>query len=415
MGPKPNSHRTSIPFVKSPQKEVILTNEDDDDYLSEKETTYIDTNSLRGAASLSRAEIATFIDHPVSQKLANMLNAMSRDEKIETLKLKIKDIVEKLRFESKIKEDIMVKAEQMIIHLKKIDELDANEIAIATITPILQSYGWSLKKITQVIETIDKRFAAVKDLEIAVNPEHEIKTDKINNQIKVTINGEPRNFKILNNENMTTKLLKIPVYATDNDKVLEIQGAKICIQHKKDGNENIKLVCRTNSKRLQIIDAHRARLQLGDSFELLKLLKKVKLNSTVAQSNIMHQEINAKLLLRRYWTDKLPVTEHLLTYAGVLAQFRTKYSELFMTKYEKEEVRKRLMTAKENDVLLRSPKSLAEEAILQTDEEIWSSIPSMKKATIRRIAEERGLSKEDLKYTGIKGFVVKSELKKWKV
>lgn len=404
-----------------------MTNSEDD-YLTEEETIlkyYSDTNSAKGAASLSRSEVETFLGHAASWKLVNMLNAASRDTKTEALLLKVGSIIERLPIDTKAKETIKLKAEQLALALRKNEELNTNEVAVATIIKILRDYGWSFERITRTLAAIDKRLAAVKDLYVAVKLERTVIpydnssrnnsiSDGISNQVRVTINGEPRYVKILNNGNLTTRLLRVPVYMMDDGGLLEIHGARICITHERNESGSVELVCRTDSKRLQIVDAHRAVLMLRDSFEPLKLLKRVELGD-IALKNASQRKIDASLFLRRYWTDKLPVTEHLLAYAGVLAQFRARYSELFTAKFEKEEVWRRLTTARENDVLLRSPKSLAEEAIFQADEEVWLSIPPMKRATIRRIAEERGLSKEDLKYTGIKGFIVKSELKRWEV
>jgi hypothetical protein len=416
----------------------------EDDYLTEEETIstyYSDTNSAKGAASLSRSEVETFLGHAASRKLVNMLNAASRDTKTEALLLKVRGIVERLPVDAKAKETIQLKAEQLALALRKNEELNTNEVAVATIIKILREYGWSFERITRTLAAIDKRLAAVKDLYVVVKLERTVMlydnssrnrgagsgqiieqydnssrnngvSDGVSNRVRVSINGEPRYVKILNNGNLTTRLLRIPVYMMDDGGLLEIHGARICITHERNEAGSVKLVCRTDSKRLQIIDAHRAVLMLRDSFEPLKLLKRVELGD-IALKTAAQRRIDACLFLRRYWTDKLPITEHLLAYAGVLAQFRARYSELFTAKFEKEEVWRRLTAARENDVLLRSPKSLAEEAIFQADDEVWSSLPTVRKAAIRRVAEERGLSKEDLKYTGIKGFIVKSELKRW--
>lgn len=236
------------------------------------------------------------------------------------------------------------------------------------------------------------------------------------------------------------RLLRVRAYATDDGKLLEVSGASICAsleRRKKEGGRAAKAFCPSDPRRLEILDAHSAVVKLagggGRSFEALKLMERVELGrgdlkwlrwrAGAPYEPPFHQGANTsgsgpasqervRLLLRRYRTEKLPLTEYLANGAGALMKLRTKYCERFAERFDPASVRERLKrhTEEDEDPLLRSPRLLAHEAIRQADEEVFDSLPEHLRLTVRRLAAERNLHGS---YVGVRGFLVECELKVW--
>jgi hypothetical protein len=410
---------------------------------------FSDTNSIRGAASLNPREMSKAIgakERHLSQRQTNMLNAQSRDPR-ESLLLKVRDVVGRLGLDPAVREGVIEKVEILAARMKRrVNEdgdssrpLKEKEAAlVATIRVMQQGYGWSIDQVARKISEADRRIVAIDDLKVNVMLDDTIVTNgDSSGGVSARVGGEERGVKVLDSGARARRRLRVRAYATDDGKLLEISGASICasLERRKKEGGGARAFCPSDPRRLEVLDAHRAVVQLagggGSSFEALKLVERVELlgesapnrptcgagstyepSSAVAAPSSVGSHERVKLLLRRYWTEKLPLTEYLASGAGVLMTLRTRYGERFVERFDPARVRERLRshTGEDGDPLLRSPRLLAHEAIRQADEEVFASLPEHLKLTVKRLAAERNLHGA---YVGVRGFLVESELKAW--
>ena len=401
----------------------------------EAEGGFSDTNSPRGAASYSRRDVGRIVHRPVSQRYANKLNADSRDAAEENLVTKIRECVFQFGLEQRGRESFQQEAEGWARRVKKDGEATETEIAFFAVLKTARARGWSFEKAVERLAVVDRRVAAVDDLRIGVLLEKPALLGLGGNnsggdraedaKVSVRVGGEQRDVEEFQNGAKVNRLLRIPVYTTDDGKVLELRGALLFVT-----KVNGRSVCEGGEKRLEVRDAHTAVVRVGRSFALLKLLKKIELSEGYTPPPAVEAPA-VGLFLRRFWTERLPLTEDFLREAGMLALFRSKYSELFRREFDAAGIKEELEKASWDEgkkcwvvagrdgrtregPLLRSPRILAREVLLAADAEVWSATPPYAKVTVVRLADERELSDDDRKYTGRKGFVVKSELKVWR-
>ena len=413
---------------------------------------FSDTNSVRGAASLNPREMSRAIGakgRHLSQKQTNMLNAQSRDPR-ESLLLKVRDVVGRLGLDPAVRDGVIERVEVLAARMKRsADEdegsphvLKEKEAAlVATIRVMQQSYGWSIDQVARKVSEADRRIVAVDDLKVNVILEDAIvTTGDSSGGVSAWVGGEERGMKVLDNGGGARRLLRVRAYATDDGEVLEVSGASICagLERRKKEGGRARAFCRSDPRRLEVLDAHSAIVRLagggGNSFEALKLVERVELgggdsNPLICGDGSTHERFSlkasapanpgsvgsherVKLLLRRYRTEKLPLTEYLASGAGALMKLRTRYGERFAEKFDPISVRERLKnhSGEDGDPLLRSPRLLAHEAIRQADEEVFVGLPEHLKLTVKRLAAERNVRGT---HAGVRGFLVENELKAW--
>ncbi|MDG7022925.1 MAG: hypothetical protein JRN45_00230 [Nitrososphaerota archaeon] len=374
--------------------------ESDEEHLTDEKPTYSETNSVRGAASLSPRQMAKALGgrkEGIGRKETNMLNAVSRDTKTESLQLRIRGTVGGLGVGQRLEEAIQGKAEQYAQQMRSAGMAEC-DVAFTAVAKVMRDYGWSFEKIVEKAAAMDRRIAAVNDLRLSVLPDRR-------RRVMVKIGGWERTTKAFEDGTTATRLLRVPLYATDDGELLELKGAVMCTHVGRHKSGGAKLVCVTEERRLDVLDARRAVVRTGRSFEMLKLMERVKLSEGVALAEGPAGNERTNLLLKRYWTEKLPLTEYLLANVGALMRFRTRYSELFREKFDREKVGQRLRDPPKGEPLLRTPRLLAREALAQADKEVFECQSGPQKTKVRRLAEERGLR--------VEGFVVWSELKGW--
>jgi hypothetical protein len=445
--------------------------ENDPDYITDEETTsgsaqgYTDGSNVRGAASLKPREMSKAIGgnkgRRFSQRYTNMLNAASRDAG-ESLFLKVRELVEQLGLDPTVKEAVNEKAEALAARMRKNGGSDVkeNEVALAACIRVMQGCGWSLRRIAERLAKADRKILAVEDLRVGVIilPKGKMvpngNRSSGNAGLSVRVGGEERRVEVLNNGVAFTKLLRVPVFATDDGKLIEFAGASIWTREERSSKlvcsscrkptmtvsesgemacskcggtvwereaAGSKVLCPSEPRRLEVLDAHRAVVKIGDSFESLKLIKRVELRSEhsplsperPADKGVRQEE--ARLLLRRYSTEELPLTEYLANSVGALMQLRAKFAERFVERFDPANIKERLKNHQDADEgpLLRSPRLLAHEALYQADEEVFAALPKHKQLTVARLAMERGVGERDRKRAGTVGFLVESELKAW--
>ena len=412
---------------------------------------FSDTNSVRGAASLNPREMSRAIGakgRHLSQKQTNMLNAQSRDPR-ESLLLKVRDVVGRLGLDPAVRDVVIERVEVLAARMKRsADEdegsphvLKEKEAAlVATIRVMQQSYGWSIDQVARKVSAADRRLVAVDDLKVNVILEDAIVTNgDSSGGVSARVGWELRGVKVLDDGGRARKLLRVRAYATDDGELLEVSGASICasLERRKKEGRGARAFCPSDPRRLEVLDAHRAIVRLagggGNSFEALKLVERVELGgsnpnrlirgagstyepaspqASASDSGSAGGHERVKLLLRRYRTEKLPLTEYLASGAGALMKLRTRYGERFAERFDPAGVRERLKnhSGEEGDPLLRSPRLLAHEAIRQADQEVFASLPEHLKLTVKRLAVERNLHGA---HVGVRGFLVESELKAW--
>ena len=314
----------------------------------EAEAGFSDTNSPRGAASYSRQDVGRIVHRSVSQRYANKLNADSRDAAEENLVMKIREFVFQFGLEQRGRESFQQEAEGWARRVKKDGEATETEIALYAVLKTARARGWSFERAVERLAVVDRRVAAVEDLRIAVLLEKPAPPGPGGNsgggdraddaKVSVRVGGEQRGVEEFQSDAKVTRLLRIPVYTTDDGKVLELRGASLWITKVKG-----RSVCEGGEKRLEVRDAHTAVVRVGRSFALLKLLKKIELGEGYTPPPV-DQAPAVGLLLRRFWTGRLPLTEDFLREAGMLALFRSKYSGLFRREFDaagiKEELEK---------------------------------------------------------------------------
>ena len=98
---------------------------------------------------------------------------------------------------------------------------------------------------------------------------------------------------------------------------------------------------------------------------------------------------------------------------GILQKIQLLYAKKLKEKLEASGFNKRLEKVKDGESYTKTPRLLAEEALLEADAEVWQTLPWHTKSCIRRLALMR-CNKSDLKTVGLSGAVVRSELKGWR-
>jgi hypothetical protein len=381
---------------------------DDEWDITDGETTYIEHNSPYGAASHTQQDISSILKRPVSKKTTNWANAVTRDSSTEALQLQVKQVVEKLGLQRKA---VLIEQEATKLRASGMKVQDAVYAATAQ---VLQESGWNIRRIAQTLGEMNRKLLRVKDLVITIIPEASncLRADNHasncwhanNHTVSVLINGEQREAKLFNYNGKLK--LRIKLYETDNGKVLEVRGAKLAAVPAQE-----KWVSPDERRRLKVLDEHRGILTTDESFELFRLMKQA---GFVRKASVRPEPSTR---LNAIWytcsVDKLPLTKMIAQEAGILQKIQLLYAKKLKEKLDASGFNKRLEKVKDGESYTKTPRLLAEEALLEADAEVWQTLPWHTKSCIRRLALMR-CNKSDLKTVGLSGAVVRSELKGWR-
>jgi len=196
-------------------------------------------------------------------------------------------------------------------------------------------------------------------------------------RISVTVAGAQRRFKVwpLSKGGRNCFSVIVPLYEYD-------AGALIAVH-------NATLV-RVADRRMSVVDAHTLRLKrcFSKSFRIFKLMKEVVVDGELELPD------KSMAYIRRYSLSSLPLTERIAKEAGCAGRLQSRFEQLFKQALARG--------------MGRSPRSLAKEAMLQADTEIYSSLSPEAKASVALAAAQAGVT---LRKNG--GLVVVSELKRW--
>jgi len=374
---------------------------DDEWDITDGETTYIEHNSPYGAASHTQQDISSILKRPVSKKTTNWANAVTRDSSTEALQLQVKQVVEKLGLQRKA---VLIEQEATKLRASGMKVQDAVYAATAQ---VLQESGWNTRRIAQTLGEMNRKLLRVKDLVVTIIPDNNHASNcrrADNHAVSVLINGEQREAKLFTYNGKLK--LRVKLYETDNGKVLEVKGAKLAAVPTQE-----KWVSPDERRRLTILDEHRGILTTDESFELFRLMKQA---GFVRKANV-RTEPSTRLNVVWYTCsiDKLPLTKLIMQEAGILQKIQLLYAKKLKEKLDASGFNKRLEKVKDGESYTKTPRLLAEEALLEADAEVWKTLPWHTRCCVRRLALMR-CNKSDQKTTGLFGAVVRSELKGWR-
>jgi hypothetical protein len=196
-------------------------------------------------------------------------------------------------------------------------------------------------------------------------------------RISVTVAGSQRRFKVwpLNKGGRNCFSVCVPLYECDAGALIQVHKATLV---------------RVADKRVSVVDTHTLRLKrcFSKSFRIFKLMKEVVIDGELELPD------KSMAYMRRYSLSSLPLTARIAKEAGCAGRLQSRFEQLF---------RQSLIRG-----MGRSPRSLAKEAMLQADLEIYSSLSPEEKASVALAAAQAGVT---LRKNG--GLVVVSELKGW--
>jgi hypothetical protein len=384
----------------------------DGDLTGEETTSYVEHNSPRGAASYTQREVSEILKRSVSKKTTNWVNAVTRDQTEEGLQLLIRMVVEKLPTQTNHREEKEQLISQEAARLRAAG-MKTSDSVFAAAARVLRQTGWSTKQVARALGEADRRLLQVDDLVVTVIPLHDCgRAHNHADEITVWVDGERREAKLF--ELAGKPKLRITLYETDSGKLLEVRGAALAAT--RGAEKDAEWVSLDDPRRLKILDAHRALLTTGQSFELFRLLKKAEFAE--APRAVSGPPSREPTVLNSLWRtcsiEKLPITHEIMYEAGVLQKVKLLYAQKLREKLDASSFRKRLEGAKDGEAHTKTPRLLAEEALLEADAEVFAALPWHTRSCIRRLALEKCSNKSDLKTAGLSGAVVRSELKGWR-
>jgi hypothetical protein len=196
-------------------------------------------------------------------------------------------------------------------------------------------------------------------------------------RISVTVAGAQRTFKVwpLNKGGRNCFSICVPLYEYDAGALIQVHKATLV---------------RIADKRVSLVDTHTLRLKrcFSKSFRIFKLMKEVVVDGELELPD------KSMVYMRRYSLSSLPLTERIAREAGCAGRLQSRFEQLFKQSLARG--------------MGRSPRSLAKEAMLQADAEIYSSLSPEAKASAALAAAQAGVTRRK---NG--GLVVVSELKGW--
>ncbi|MGH9919245.1 MAG: hypothetical protein ACRD6W_10335, partial [Nitrososphaerales archaeon] len=164
--------------------------------------------------------------------------------------------------------------------------------------------------------------------------------------------------------------LRIPVFVPDSDALIELKNAILTRRG-------------YDARRVMLLGPSEFRLKVDErSFELFKVREEARL------SGGMGGGLDLPSALRKYSISKLPVTERLLGESGLLVRVSAEYTKRFSLKVANGQG--------------RSPKKLAEEALVEACERV---VPVALSDLVIR--------KYHLKSSSMRSLIVKTELANW--
>jgi hypothetical protein len=323
---------------------------------------FSDRASPVGAAPLDRRELSRVLGRNVGARAhGSYALSMQQEEGMAPLRREIDLLVERFGAPPEVKATVKRNAERLAIGI--MDELGPTKAAIASVAQEFLRLGRNMTDVSSHMAEVHPGIDSLKDLVVEVYSKHE-------EGVRVLVNGRDRPHSA--HAVGLFRRLRIPVFASDAGALVEIRGARMS----RNGYDPRRVHPQGPSEFVIRSD--------DASFELFKVLKEARLTGALECTG---EKLDA--LLRKYSVSKLHTTRLLLKEAGMLNPVNAEYAQLFRIKA--------------GDGQGRSPRKLAEEALLEACEDL---VPECLSDLIVR--------KYHLKPSSVRSLVVKHELESWR-
>jgi len=313
-----------------------------------------------GPAPLGRSELSQVLRRSVGQRAyGSYALSMQQEEGMAPLRKEIEALVDQFNASPEVKNSIRQNSERAAVKL--LDALGPTKAAIASVTQEFLRLGRNMPEVSLCISRVHPQIGKLRDLVIEVYP--------TSPEVCVLINGRVRQFDT--HDDKPYRRLRIQLFAEDRNATVELRNARLT----RNGYDE---------KRVRPIGPSKFVLAADEvNFELFKLLKEAKLSGENVSG-----KIDVQMILRKYSISKLPVTEWLLREMRLLKPVSAEYARKFAQKVK--------------DGHGRSPRKLAEEALLEACEHL---VPSYLRSFM--------IQKYHLKESAMISLVVKHELEAW--
>jgi hypothetical protein len=324
-------------------------------------TNFRDGASPVGAAPLNRSELSRVLGRSVGARAhGSYALSMQQEEGMAPLRKQIDRLVEQFNASPAIKTAVKSNAERMAVKIMR--EIGPTKAAIAAVAQEFLRRGRNLADVSSSIGNLHPRINRLKDLVVEVYPCAE-------GEIRVLVEGRNRPF--ISYADGFYRRLRIPLFVSDSGALVQLKGAVLT----RKGYD---------PRRVRPLGASEFEVNVNErSFELFKLLEEAKLSGGLALG-----AYDPKTLATKYSISKLPLTEELLRGANLLPAVNAEYL--------------RVLCEKLKDGRGRSPKKLAEEALVEACS-----------AVVPDLVSNQMLERYHLKPTHMRSLVVLPELGRW--
>ena len=314
-----------------------------------------------GAAPLDRRELSKVLGRSVGIRAHGSYSlSMQQEEKMAPLRKEIEMLVERFRAPPEVKASVSRNAERLAVRI--MDNLGPTKAAIASVAQEFLRLGRNLVDVSASISEVHPGMDRLKDLVIEVYPEPE-------GDVQVLVDGEVRPYGA--HSAGLFQRLRIPVFVSDGGALVELRNARLTRRG-------------YDARRVDLQGPQEFSIRNDDrSFELFKVLEEARLAGGLGDGC---PDLTGSF--RKYSISKLPLSERLLKESGLLRDVATAYASLY--------------AARSRNGRGRSPRKLAEEALMEACEEV---VPVCLSNSI--------IQKYHLKVTGMRSLIVKSELSAW--
>ncbi|MDG6971080.1 MAG: hypothetical protein JRN54_08260 [Nitrososphaerota archaeon] len=282
---------------------------------------------------MSRRELSDLLDRSAGQRTyGSLVLSMQQEEGMAPLRKEIDILVEQFAASPELKASVKQSAERLAV--KVTGELGPTKAAVASVAQEFLRQGRSMAEVSSCIAKVHTGMDQLKDLILEVRPSGDAK------EVRVLVDGRERPYTSAGG-GIYLKL-RIPLFASDDGKLLELKGAAVT----RRGYDPKRL------DRLASWVEFGVRVEQRN-FELFKVLKEARL------AGLPGSREDLPVSLRKYSISKLPLTELLLKDSGLFNEVGAEYAKRY--------------ALKAGDGRGRSPRKLAEEALSEACEVVVPS------------------------------------------
>jgi hypothetical protein len=285
---------------------------------------------------------------------------MQQEEGMAPLRKEIERLVERFEAPPEVKATVKRTAEHLAVRI--MEDLGPTKAAVASVAQAFIAQGRNLREVSSCISMVHPAINRLSDIIVEVRQEPKY-------DIRVLVDGRERPFKSYSVG--IYRELRIPLFASDGSALVELKGATLT----KKGYD---------PKRAEPLGPSEFQVNTDErNFELFKILEEARLSGRAAVAGT-----GQNAMFRKYSISKLRLTERLLREAGLLQRVSGEYARMF--------------AEAAGDGGGRSPKKLAEEALIEACEDV---VPAYLRNSLWQ--------KYRLKASGMRSLVVVSELAAW--